>query len=76
MSAGPEWTVEVNQSVCVGNKMCVALAPDVFAIVTGKSSVRLPRMAPSPTVADALEACPVSAILVRDENGNEIEPAA
>jgi ferredoxin len=68
-----EWTLDVDRAVCVGNKMCVAVAPDVFEIVDGVSTVRTNRIAPSPAVADAYESCPVSAILLRDEHGREIE---
>jgi ferredoxin len=76
MSGGGEWTVEVDSDVCVGNKMCVALAGDVFDIVDGKSRARVPRVTPSPAVADAYESCPVSAIVLRDEDGLEIETDA
>ena len=68
-----EWTVEVDRTACVGNKMCVALAPDVFDFVDGKSTVRKSRQPPSPALADAYESCPVSAIVLRDEAGQEIE---
>jgi hypothetical protein len=43
-------------------------------MVDGKSNPRTNRVAPSPAVADAYESCPVSAILLRDEHGREIEP--
>jgi ferredoxin len=74
VSAGQEWTVEVDRAVCVGNRMCVDLAPDAFAIVDGKSSVLVSRVAASEDVAEAYASCPVSAILVRDGDGNEIDP--
>ena len=69
-----EWTVEVDRDACVGNKMCIAAAPDVFDFVDGKSTVRSSRQAPSVALADAYESCPVSAITLRDEDGREIEP--
>jgi ferredoxin len=68
-----EWTVQVDREACVGNKMCVGLAPDVFEMVDGKSTVRNSRQAPSRALADAYESCPVSAIVLRDEAGQEIE---
>ncbi|MFB4303875.1 ferredoxin [Actinomadura sp. NTSP31] len=73
MSGGAEWTVEVERAVCVGNKMCVAVAPDVFEMAEGKSRARTARVRPSESVVDAYESCPVSAIVVRDETGEEIE---
>ncbi len=74
MSGDGAWTVEVDRSVCVGNGMCAASAPTVFEIVDGKSRARAGKMAPSAEVVDAYESCPVSAIVVRDETGEEIEP--
>lgn len=67
------WTVDVDRDVCVGNQMCVALAPDVFELIEGKSHVRVNQVAPSAAVAEAYDSCPVSAILVRDENGHELD---
>jgi ferredoxin len=68
-----QWLVEVEHT-CVGNQMCVALAPEVFDFVDGKSTVRSRRQTPSAELADAYESCPVSAIVLRDEHGREIEP--
>ncbi len=68
-----EWTVEVDRDACIGNKMCVALAPEVFDFVDGKSTVRDRRQAPSDALADAYESCPVSAITLRDDDGHEID---
>lgn len=71
-----EWTVEVDRAACVGNKMCIELAPDVFELVDGKSSVRNSRQARSAALVDAYESCPVSAIVLGDEHGREIETDA
>jgi ferredoxin len=67
-----EWTVEVDGNVCVGNQMCVSLAPEAFEMVDGVSTPHAPRMAPSRELIDAYESCPVSAIVLRDEDGQEI----
>lgn len=69
-----EWTVEVDRETCVGNKMCIAAAPEVFSLVDGKSAARNSRQAPSAALVDAYESCPVSAITLRDEDGRDIEP--
>jgi len=69
-----EWTVEVDRQACVGNKMCIAAAPDLFDYVDGKSTVRASRQPPSPELIEAYESCPVSAIVLHDDNGQEIEP--
>jgi len=69
-----EWIVEVDRQACVGNKMCIAAAPDLFDFVDGKSTVRASRQPPSPELIEAYESCPVSAIVLHDDNGQEIEP--
>ncbi len=69
-----EWTVEVDPQACVGNKMCIAAAPDLFDFVDGKATVRSSRQSPSPELIEAYESCPVSAIVLRDDNGQEVEP--
>jgi ferredoxin len=67
-----DWTVEVDGNLCVGNQMCVSLAREVFGMVDGVSRPQAPRAAPSRELIDAYESCPVSAIVLRDEDGQEI----
>ncbi|MEW2353409.1 ferredoxin [Spirillospora sp. NPDC029432] len=74
MNTGADWTIEVDRSVCIGNKMCVSVAPDAFEMAEGKARARTENVSPSESVADAYESCPVSVIVVRDATGEEIEP--
>ncbi|MFI0354932.1 ferredoxin [Actinomadura sp. 9N407] len=76
MNADGRWTVEVDRSVCVGNRMCVATAPEVFALVDGKARPRTERVAAGAELVDAYESCPVSAIVLRGETGEQIDPEA
>jgi ferredoxin len=69
-----EWIVEVDRDICVGNKMCIAAAPEVFDFADGKSAVRSNPQLASAALVDAYESCPVSAITLRDKDGREIEP--
>ena len=68
--------VEVNEALCIGAGMCVAIAPEVFELTAENISVvtRSARNADNPdalrenidpnTVADACDCCPVGAIEV------------
>ncbi|MFE9328081.1 ferredoxin [Nocardia sp. NPDC052278] len=73
MTTDDVWTIEVKRDLCVGNRMCVASAPDVFEITDGKSRARSAYWSASPALVDAFESCPVSAIVLRDETGAEFE---
>lgn len=75
MSGDVTWTIEVDRGACIGNRMCVASAPDLFEIIDGKSRARTAQIRPpSKPLVEAFESCPISAIVIRDEAGEEIEP--
>lgn len=69
-----KWSLEVDRRRCVGNAMCVAVAPEHFAITDGKSAPLTAQVGPSDEVSEAFEMCPMSAITIRDAAGNEIDP--
>lgn len=67
--------VIVDRSLCVGIGNCVAVAPSVFkldeenkAIVMDISSVSEDK------IMSAAESCPVNAITVEDDQGNQLYP--
>jgi ferredoxin len=67
--------VIVDRSLCVGIGNCVAVAPSVFkldeenkAIVLDISSVSEDK------IMSAAESCPVNAITVEDDQGNQLYP--
>jgi ferredoxin len=53
----------------------VEVAPDVFAIDSKlKSTVLDPEAAPREKLIEAAEACPCQAIVVEDDEGNQVFP--
>ncbi len=68
------WALEVDRRRCVGNGMCVAVAPEHFTLADGRSAPVTAQVSPAEEVLEAFEMCPMSAITVRDSGGNEIDP--
>ncbi|HEY2955555.1 MAG TPA: ferredoxin [Candidatus Eisenbacteria bacterium] len=67
--------VRIRRSECCGNAACVEVAPDVFAIDSKlKSTVLDPEAAPREKLIEAAEACPCQAIVVEDDEGNQVFP--
>jgi ferredoxin len=67
--------VRIIRSECCGNAQCREIAPDVFALDSRNQAIVLdPEAAPRDTLIEAAEACPCSAIVVEDEDGNEVFP--
>jgi len=67
--------VRVDRDLCVGIGNCVAVAPSVFkldsenkAVVLDVSSVNEDK------VMSAAESCPLNAIIVEDNEGNQLYP--
>jgi ferredoxin len=67
--------IRIRRSECCGHAECVEIAPDVFAIDTRrKATVLDPGAAPEAMVMAAAEACPCQAIVVMDDEGEQIFP--
>jgi ferredoxin len=67
--------VRIIRSECCGNALCVEIAPDVFALDSHQKAVVLdPEAAPLARLIEAAEACPCSAIVIEDDEGNEVFP--
>jgi ferredoxin len=67
--------VRVDRDLCMGVSNCVAVAPTVFqldkenkAVVLDISSVNEDK------IMSAAESCPVSAIIIEDNQGNQTYP--
>lgn len=67
--------VRVDRDLCLGVGNCVALAPEVFqldeenkAVVLDSSSVD------DDTLLEAAESCPENAIIIEDDEGNQLYP--
>jgi len=70
------YTITIDRSLCAGYGDCVGLAPDVFEQDAEHISVVIdPEGADDETILDAARACPVDAITVVDEHGDQDWPA-
>lgn len=67
--------IRVDHDLCAGFGECVAVAPDVFALDDKSQSVIIDADASDlDTLKEAADVCPVSAILLFDEAGDQIAP--
>jgi ferredoxin len=66
---------KVDRGLCIGSAMCVATAPDVFELDDeGLSHVADPEAGDEDLLREAAEDCPVQAIILEDDEGNQIYP--
>ena len=67
--------VRVNRELCIGVGNCLALAPTVFELDEENKAVVLdPASVDDDTLLEAAESCPESAIIVLDDDGNQLYP--
>jgi ferredoxin len=67
--------VEVDRDACIGAAPCVTVAPGVFQLdEENKAYVVDQNGADAETILLAAQACPVQAIKVFDEDGNQVYP--
>lgn len=67
--------VKVDRNLCIGVGNCVAAAPTVFELDKNNKAVVLrPDSVDESTLMNAAESCPVDAIIIEDDNGNQVYP--
>ena len=67
--------IYVDRDLCIGAASCVAIAPGVFALDDeNKAFVVSPTGADNETILLAAQSCPTKAIILYDEQGNQIYP--
>jgi ferredoxin len=67
--------VRVDRELCVGIGNCVAVAPGVFKLDDeSKAVVTNPVSISEDKLMSAAESCPVNAIIIEDEQGNQLYP--
>lgn len=67
--------VRVDRDLCIGVGNCVAYAPTVFELDEENKAVVLdPTSVDDDTLLEAAKSCPESAILVADNEGNQLHP--
>ena len=65
--------VRIRHGACCGNAECVEIAPAVFALDSKNKVIVLDDEAASlELLVAAAEACPCAAIVVEDDEGNEL----
>lgn len=67
--------IVVDRDACIGAAPCVTVAPGVFQMDDeNKAYVVDPKAADDETILLAAQACPVQAIILYDEDDNQIFP--
>jgi ferredoxin len=67
--------VKVDRSLCVGISNCVAVAPTVFQLdEENKAKVLDITSSTEDKIMSAAESCPVNAIIIEDDQGNQVYP--
>ena len=65
----------VDRDLCIGAASCIAIAPAVFALdEENKAIVVNDKGADDETILLAAQSCPTRAIILFDEEGNQIYP--
>lgn len=68
--------IVVDRNLCIGAASCVAIAPGVFELdQENKAVVFNDRGADDETILLAAQSCPTRAIILFDDEGNQIYPA-
>lgn len=85
----PRLKIRVDRDVCIGAASCTIVSPGTFKIDNENKAVIIDPQDPTKThnelelevddakkqeIVDAARSCPVAAIFVQDENGNQIYP--
>jgi ferredoxin len=67
--------VRVDRDLCIGVGNCVAVAPTVFQLDKENKAVVLDiSSANEDKIMGAAESCPVNAIIIEDDQGNQTYP--
>jgi ferredoxin len=67
--------VKVDRELCTGMAYCIGVAPDVFKLDDeGKAVVLDPSVVDDETLLEAAKSCPMDAIILEDDEGNQVYP--
>jgi ferredoxin len=67
--------VKIDRDLCVGIGNCVAVAPTVFQLDNeNKATVLDPASVSEDKVMSAAESCPLNAVIVEDDQGQQLYP--
>ena len=74
-SATGKYKIIIDRSLCIGAASCVVLAPDVYELDQESKAVVIDADAADfETILQAAQSCPTNAIIIEDENGNQVWP--
>lgn len=69
------YKIKVLRDLCIGAASCVAISPKVFQLDNEAKAIVLdPEGDTNENVLAAAQSCPVNAIIIEDENGNQVWP--
>ncbi len=67
--------VKVDRERCIGVSNCVAIAPEVFKLDDqNKAEVLDPGSVDEDTLMEAARSCPENAVVIEDDDGNQLYP--
>lgn len=67
--------VRVDKDVCIGASNCVAVAPTAFKLDDSHfATVQDANSVSEATLWEAAESCPVEAVILEDDSGNQLYP--
>ncbi len=70
-----KYKVKVDRMLCIGTADCVKIAPNTFELDDeAKSVVKKQNGDSDEKILEAAKVCPVLAIIVEDEEGNQVFP--
>ena len=69
------YKVRVDRDLCIGVSNCVAVAPSVFELDDENKAIILdPTSVDDETLMTAASSCPERAIILEDDEGNQVYP--
>ena len=69
------YKVKADRNLCIGIGNCVAIAPTVFQLDNENKLIVLdPSTVTDEVLLNAASSCPENAIVLEDENGNQVYP--
>lgn len=67
--------VRIDRDLCIGIGNCVAIAPSVFQLDNqNKAVIKDATSVTEDKIMSAAESCPVNAVIVEDDQGNQVYP--
>lgn len=70
-----KYKIKVLRDLCIGAASCVAISPKVFQLDQEAKAIVTSQESDTPeNILAAAQSCPTNAIIIEDENGNQVWP--